>query len=43
MQELISGKIILKNYISIEDNVCPLGVKDDSWEVFRWIKMLLGL
>lgn len=39
MQELVSGKMIL----ATKTRLCPLNIKDDSWEVFRWANMLLGL
>lgn len=39
MQEPVSGKIIFAS----KTRLCPLNIKDDSWEVFRWANMILGL
>lgn len=39
MQEHISGKMIQAS----KTRLCPLNITDDSWEVFRWAKILLGL
>lgn len=39
MQGHISGKMIWAS----KTILCPLNITDDSWVVFRWAKILLGL